>query len=193
MMAQADDSLSDLRAAWQSKMPAEMRVTRERLERKAAHETRRLQMNTVAVVVVCLAEMVAFGVLAVRIHDPARRVGAVLISVGALYLAYEIWKHLKVLRALEARCAGRPSLVFYRALFTQMRDWSSRRWFWRRWIAIAPGPLLYSWAGMRQGEPPVLFYIFVGLLLLAIVLNMFVAVPRMQRRIDALNRVANGD
>jgi uncharacterized membrane protein YfcA len=189
-MTNSDDDLRDVRAAWQRERPIAARVTRDQLERKAAAANRRLRVTSIVMMTACVLEVMLFVVFFLRTQDPLRRVGAGLTCLGMLYLAYQMWANLEVIRTLEAKFADAPSLIFHRAFYQQMREWSRGSWFWKRWFALAPGLLLYSGIGVRDGDPPAIFYTFVVLLLLAIALNVFIGAPAMQRRIDTLDAVA---
>jgi len=192
------DDRDGVRAVWQSQTHETFRMSAEKLTRQAARTKRALIYTTVAMVIICVGEAVAFTIFYFQVHSALQRVGAVLTALGMGFLILQVHRHFVKMRRIQRTTLAEPSAVYLRAVHEHMRAWSRGRWFWPRLMAIMPGPLLFT-LGDALGHPKqgiaafTMFFVFLALGALAIVLNVVVAVRVIDKKLARLRGFARDE
>ncbi len=149
---------------------------------------RKIRRRTVLGCAVCAFVVFSFSRLALRMHQPAQRIGACLVVASVLYMTLQL---LARRGRLSLRWGTLASMEAYRNELERQRDFHRGIWLWSRVVAMVPGYLLFCIAGAivhpviaRQMAGIVLVYLILGVL--AVPLNLRRA-RGYQRRIDELD------
>jgi hypothetical protein len=197
MRDDTDDRIVDVRALWQSDQTDLRRLSPAELDAKVARMGRALRVATYGLWVICAIEIVAFTAFFFQPGGLLRKAGALLTVAGMTFLAIQIRFLFVRMRRYQEAMLAEPSVVFYRAWLEQVRSWSQGRWFWSRFLALLPGPLLFSFdvgRGAAHGLAGYTsFIVFIVLFLSAIVLNVVVAVRLVNKRLTLLASFAKDD
>jgi hypothetical protein len=193
-----DRTLYEASTLWRSDAPEVFRMSLDDLQQKTERMDKGLRRAVLFMYAVCLTEMVAFLGFLISFPDPFQRIGAFFTLIGFTYLIYQLRQHHLRVRGLVVVMQTAPSVVFYRALLEQRRDFHRGPWFWPRLIALMPGPVMFMYAGAQRqpGGAPWAYgtlAAFVVLGLIAIPLNLRVAAGNFQRQIDELDRLTRED
>jgi hypothetical protein len=188
------DALRDACALWQSDTAEMLRVLPEKLQRKAELVDRGVRRTALILYGTCALQIAVFLSFLVLFRDPLRRVGAILTLVGLTYLIYQMRRHHVDTTALARATQADPSVIFYRALLQQRRDFHRGIWLWSRLAVFLPGPAVFMYGAARAdpAEATVTYVVLAIFLLLgaaAVPLNVLVAAGRIQKKIDELDRI----
>ena len=192
----ADTPLDDIRELWSSQATGTFRLSldevharMERYNRRSRRTAFDLILTSVCVIFVNIGAMVLF-------HNLLLRVGAILTIAAFGYLAWETRSGVmaeKEAARLAAESGTIDAVAFHREQLRRQQQRHSGIRFWRRWLILLPGGLLFfpglaqallkdSWIGWVE---LVTFIIAIGS---AIPLNRR-AVRQLQKRIDELDQL----
>jgi hypothetical protein len=190
----AHDPSDALRRAWQGQ-PAPAPPTLDDVRRRAQRFTRRISMRNArefvagaVVIPLFVAEIVRGG------FNGLVDVGNVLIVAGCAYVLYRMHQWGRA-QALPAELGMVDALSFHRAEVVRQRDLLTSVWRWYL-LPFMPG-MVVTLVG-RAVERPALWNRALGTLVGALALAAFLAwlnrraAGRLQRDIDALDRLASG-
>jgi hypothetical protein len=186
-MADDDMHVTDL---WQQQTAEGFRLTSEEIQMKLHTLESRLRARTRGGYLVGAFLIVAFGTWSVFEHDLLMRLGAAATIVAVAFLTVQV--HRRRFRAVDAPQMELPSVEYLRNELQRQRDFHRGKWFWSRFLLLAPAGLLFFIAFARA-HPELIRIIrfeivsFVLIILSAIPLNLRMA-KKYQRQIDELDR-----
>jgi hypothetical protein len=133
-------------------------------------------------------EVFVFTGLGIASPNLLQRVGCAWTVIGLLFMTAQLRRRPATTPAADLGLAA--CLEFQRAELMRQRDFHRGSWFWSRFVAFVPGPLVFGFGALRvfPAEKIVValvMAIFIAIALWAVPLNLRIA-RVYQRQIDAL-------
>jgi len=177
---------------WQRQSAETAPILLDDVRRRADRVERVVRRRNWWGLIVCAAEVLAFGGMWIAYPDATQRLGCTMTLVGLLYMSVQLARRSAVRPAADLGLAA--GLDFLRAELTRQRDFHRGAWFWSRFVLFVPGPLVFAVGSARvfpslSTQIAVVAGVYIAIALWAIPLNRRVA-RGYQRALDALARAA---
>jgi hypothetical protein len=184
---------TDPRSLWRgqaSKSP----LTLETVQRRGEKMRRSAARVSVVMTAACVGLTVPFAFILGNTHTFLERFSMLLMFVGIGYLLSQVHRPWIEMRTESAGPLNpnSTSIEYYRSELARLRDFSSGRVFWSRYLMFIPGYVLYFTARTIAHPNAVqMKWVLIGALLIslaAIPLNLFGA-RGAQRKLDEVDRL----
>ncbi|HXM60044.1 MAG TPA: hypothetical protein VN950_04250 [Terriglobales bacterium] len=156
------------------------------IPRAAQCLTKTVRRRTISGLVITLTEAVFFGYFFFGVSTAMLRIGSALTVAAMLYMAYQLYAR----RAAQPPLDTASATFAYRVELERQREFHCGSWFWSRFIAFLPGPILFCVGAIIAQPESARAYAtilagFVVLSIWAVQLNLSQA-RKYQRRLDEL-------
>lgn len=184
---------NDPRSLWRGQA-SRSPLTLETVQRRGEKMRRSAARVAVVMTATCVGLTALFALILGNTHTFLERFSMLLMFVGIGYLLSQLHRPWIEMRT-ESGAPSKPnstSIEYYRSELARLRDFSSGRVFWSRYLMLIPGYVLYFIARTIAHPNAIqMQWMLVGVLLIslaAIPMNLLGA-RRAQRKLDEVDRL----